>query len=237
MSCNFFPAQIPSGLQRMALCSTTAKTRTATRPAHPPQPVLAPSFSTLQQSPPRTPAASRISTRPPTRDVTSHADPTMPCPCAAFFCPLPRHATGSRAMLSPLLRFSSACPLLSLPSPVPSPPLELPPASARPGLSLSMCQVPAETRRPSVPPSWATLQTTVRLVLPPSPPPWYHLTASPAGNPPGYRPGDAVHWPKTSLSHLVNSTAPLSSSSPLAAHSLPNIRSYTRAPKIMIGVA
>lgn len=132
----------------MALRSTTAKTRTATRPAHPPQPVLAPSFSTLQQSPPRTPAASRISTRPPTRDVTSHADPTMPCPCAAFFCPLPRHATGSRAMLSPLLRFSSACPLLTLPSPVPSPPLELPPASARPGLSLPMCQVPAETRRP-----------------------------------------------------------------------------------------
>lgn len=186
----FFRAQIPSTLERMALCSTTTKTRAAIRPAHPPRPVLAPSFSLCnsRRLGPRPrlefPHDLRLGTSHRTPIRQSHVPALLFLPSATTCHGVARNAFSTASLL---LRRPPRDPLLTLPSPVPSPPLELPPASARPGLSLPMCQVPAETRRPSVPPSWATLQTTVRLVLPPSPPPWYHLTASPAGNPPGSR--------------------------------------------------
>lgn len=143
------------------------------------------------------------------------------------------------AMLSPLLRFSSACPLLTLPPPVPPLRLHHPLSYPRPPPGLaSLCTCvksrpkPAAPRRPPRAPvldmdAAAADDSPAR----PSPPwpPWYHLTASPAANPPGSRLVTPSIGQKNPLSHLANTTAPLSSSSALAAPSLPNIRSYTRA--------
>lgn len=214
----------------MALCSTnkeTRETRDPTRPAHPPRSVLAPSFSLCNSR--RLGPMPRLEFPHDLRLGTSHRTPIRQwhVPALPFFALCNALSTASLLLCLPLADSPS-----SSPSPQASPPLQLPPASARPGHSLHMCQVPAETRRPSPPPSSPVLDMDAAAAddSPARPsPPWYHLTASPAANPPGSRLVTPSIGQKTSLSHLVNTTAPLSSSSPLAAPSLPNIRSYTRA--------
>lgn len=221
----------------MALCSTnkeTSETRAPTRPAHPTV-RAGPVFFTLQQSPPRTPAASRIPTRPPTRDVTSHADPTMPRPCAAIFCP---------AMLSPLLRFSSACPLLTLPPPVPPLRLHHPLSYPRPPPGLaSLCTCVKSRPKPAAPrcPPRAPVLDMDAAAADDSParpsPPWYHLTASPAATPPGVSPGDAVHWPKNLLVPSGQHHRTPFVLFPPAGTLSPQHQVIYQGPRIMIGVA
>lgn len=214
----------------MALCSTnkeTSETRAPTRPAHPPRSVLAPSFSLCNSR--RLGPRPRLEFPHDLRLGTSHRTPIRQCHVPALpFLPF--------AMLSPLLRFSSACPLLTLPPPVPPLRLHHPLSYPRPPPGLaSLCTCVKSRPKPAAPrrPPRAPVLDMDAAAADDSParpsPPWYHLTASPAANPPGSRLVTPSIGQKTSLSHLVNTTAPLSSSSPLAAPSLPNIRSYTRA--------
>lgn len=184
----------------MALCSTnkeTSETRAPTRPAHPPRSVLAPSFSLCNSR--RLGPRPRLEFPHDLRLGTSHRTPIRQChvPALPFFALCNALSTAALLLCLPLADSPS-----SSPSPQASPPLELPPASARPGLSLHMCQVPAETRRPSPPPSSPRPghgRRRCRRQSGSSFPTMVPLDSITSCKPPGVSPGDAVHWPKNLL--------------------------------------
>ena len=209
-------------------------TRWPIPPGPPRRPVLAPSFefATDFASDPGRVSKSRT-TSDSGRHIARRSDNAM------SLCSLCRpFSTTLRAM--PIWRpdrhhaapycFSCVEPLLTVPLQTDLPPSsarQTTPftASARPSpRCLSMCQVPAETRRPSVPPSLTPPKTSVGSAFPTMGPPQSITSRKPSG----VSPGAAAHWPKTSLSRPFNDGRPLSSSLPWR-HAVSKIRSYTRA--------
>jgi len=197
----------------MTLCSTTKGTRAPIRPAHPHGPCWPRlfDFATVAASDP-----GRVSNFPLDPDDlrlgTSHRTPIRQC-----------HVPRGRAQCSPLPTSLLLCkPLLTLP---PSS-VQIPsPAAARPGLSSANVSSPGRNPPPLGSPRPGR---RCRRQSGSSFPTMMPLGSITSWKPPGVWSGVAVDWPKTSLSHLVNSDRPLSSSFPWR-HALPNIRSYTRA--------
>lgn len=231
-SWTFFPAQIPSRRGRMALCSTTTKTRAAIWPDHPPRPCWPRlfHFATVVASDP-----GRVSNPHTTSDSGRHiarrSDHTMSLRCLF----LPFATTCHRVARDTL---SSACPLLTLPSAVLHHPLSYP--RPPPGLA-SLCQCVKSRPKPAAPPCprpgrRCRRQSGSSFPLPPSPPPWYHLTASPAGNPRG------LAWCRRRLAKNLH--CPIWSTAPSPFRPLPPGGTLSlqhqviyQGPRIMIGVA